>query len=78
MGMHIQEFVIHDYKGLHELKLHDLNSINILTGDNNSGKTSVLELLYTLDNPQNTGSWVLGSRMRGIGPRSRYYFNIWR
>ena len=60
MGMHIQEFVIHDYKGLHELKLNDLNSINILTGDNNSGKTSVLELLYTLDNPQNTGSWVLG------------------
>lgn len=75
MGMHIQEFVIHDYKGLHELKLNDLNSINILTGDNNSGKTSVLELLYTLDNPQNTGSWVLGSRMRSVSPRSRYYFN---
>ena len=75
MGTHIQEFVIHDYKGLHELKLSGLNSINILTGDNNSGKTSVLEILSTLDNPQNTGSWVLCSRMRNVNPRSRFYFN---
>ena len=45
MAEHIRELFIHDYKGIHELKLQHLNSINILTGDNNSGKTSVLEVL---------------------------------
>ena len=54
MGRHIQEFTIHAFKGIRELTLGHLNAINILTGDNNSGKTSVLELLSTLDNPQNT------------------------
>ena len=51
MGRHIQEFTIHAFKGIRELTLGHLNAINILTGDNNSGKTSVLELLSTLDNP---------------------------
>lgn len=45
MAQHVRELFIHGYKGIHELKLEQLNSINILTGDNNSGKTSILELL---------------------------------
>ena len=28
MAIHLQEFLIHDYKGMHELKLNSLNSIN--------------------------------------------------
>lgn len=75
MEKHIQEFNINAYKGIHDLKLKDLNMINILTGDNNSGKTSVLELLSTLDNPENTGSWVLCSRMDSLRIRERLYFN---
>lgn len=75
MAIHIQEFTIHDYRGIHELKLSSLNSINILTGDNNCGKTSVLELLSTVDNPQDTGSWVLCTRMRNTVSRNRLYYN---
>lgn len=75
MAKHIQEFVIHDYKGIHELKFESLNSINILTGDNNCGKTSVLELLSTMDNPQDTGAWVLCSRMNNVRARNRLFFN---
>ena len=75
MAKHIQEFTIHDYKGIHELKFNSLNSINILTGDNNCGKTSVLELLYTIDNPQNTGAWILCSRMCNVRTRNRLFFN---
>ncbi len=75
MSAHLREFFIHDYKGIHELKLDELNNINILTGDNNSGKTSVLEILSTVDNPQNTGSWVLCSRMRHTSIRNRLYYN---
>ena len=75
MATHLQEFTIHDYKGIHELKLSSLNSINILTGDNNCGKTSVLELLSTVENPQYTDSWILCTRMQNILSRNRLYYN---
>ncbi len=68
--MHVQEYTIHSYRGIHELTLSGLNRINILTGDNNSGKTSVLELLATIDNPQDIGAWYLGSRV--FGTRGKY------
>lgn len=75
MARHIQEFWVHSYKGINELKLSDFNSINILTGDNNSGKTSFLEILSTLNNPQDTGAWVLCSRQANPWTRNRRYFN---
>ena len=45
MEKHIQKFTIHAYKGIQNLTLDHLNLINILTGDNNSGKTSIFEYL---------------------------------
>ena len=75
MGRHIQEFTIHAFKGIRELTLGHLNAINILTGDNNSGKTSVLELLSTLDNPQNTSTWALCARTDKLRTRDRLYFH---
>lgn len=75
MEKHIREFTIHAYKGIHDLNLEHLNLINILTGDNNSGKTSVLELLSTLDNPQNIGAWLLCARTDNSRMRNRLYFN---
>ena len=52
MKKHLQEFTVHAYKGIHNLTLESLNAINILTGDNNSGKTRVLELLSTIGVPE--------------------------
>lgn len=75
MEKHIQEFTVHAYRGIYDLKLNHLNLINILTGDNNSGKTSVLELLSTLGNPQNTDAWMPCSRTDGSRIRDRLYFN---
>lgn len=75
MGEHIREFTIHAYKGIHDLNLEHLNSINILTGDNNSGKTSVLELLSTLENPQNIRAWELCTRIDSLRIRNRFYFH---
>ena len=72
---HIRSFQIHDYKGIHNLELKELNSINILTGDNNSGKTSVLELLSTLDFPEKISTWGQCVRISGSRLRNRDYFN---
>lgn len=73
--MHIQEFEIDSYRGIQNLTLNKLNKINILTGDNNSGKTSVLELLSTIDNPQNIGAWVLGARITNSRMRDGRLYN---
>lgn len=73
MAEYIQELLIHRYKGIHEMKLEHLNSINILTGDNNSGKTSILELLSTVERPQREDCWLLcaGKRTK----KKHNYFN---
>lgn len=57
MAIHIKEFNIGAFKGIENLSLKELNHINILTGDNNTGKTSVLELLYTINNPEQLKYW---------------------
>lgn len=57
MARHITEFKIQSYRGIKDLELKGLNHINILTGDNNSGKTSVLELIQSIDNPKEFSSW---------------------
>lgn len=75
MKKHLQEFTVHAYKGIHNLTLESLNAINILTGDNNSGKTSVLELLSTIGNPQDTDAWIRCARIDGLRIRDRLYFN---
>ena len=45
---HIKVLIIYDFRGIKNLKLNDLKGINIITGDNNSGKTSVLEVINYL------------------------------
>lgn len=33
MAIHLQEFDIHQFRGIHNLELKDLNHINIITGE---------------------------------------------
>lgn len=46
----IENIHIETFRGIKELKLEDLAQVNILTGKNNSGKTSVLEMLKNFRN----------------------------
>lgn len=61
-NIHIKHCNIGAYKGLQNIELRDLNVINVLTGNNNSGKTSILELLETLEDPENMYRWYAGVR----------------
>lgn len=73
---------IKSFRGIDSLKLDNLQQINILTGDNNSGKTSVLEVISTFNQPDNFRSWLDVSREDGlIGGISVYervndFFNV--
>jgi AAA15 family ATPase/GTPase len=45
---HFSSIVINQYKIFNNFKMDNLNKINIFAGNNNSGKTSLLEAIYFL------------------------------
>jgi len=51
MAVHIEKLDIESFRGIRGLSLEKLNLVNIIAGDNNSGKTSVLEALMFLRDP---------------------------
>lgn len=57
-NIHINSLNIETYRGIKNLKLDGFTGINILTGDNNCGKTSVLELLHTIAEPTQLQAWL--------------------
>jgi hypothetical protein len=49
---------INGFRGLRNLRLDGLGLINVLVGENNSGKTSVLEAMSVLCDPFNPYEWL--------------------
>ncbi len=48
--VYLKEFRAKQFRGIKELEITNLGNINIIVGDNNSGKTSVLEAMMLLRN----------------------------
>ena len=46
MAIHIKGFEIEAFRGLRNVKFIDCDHVNLIVGNNNSGKTSVLEALF--------------------------------
>ena len=63
MATHIESFQLSDYRGMKCLKLNNLGAVNVFVGDNNVGKTSVLEAIQLLCAP-NKYSLVQLARQR--------------
>lgn len=57
---------ITSFRGIRELELLDLGEVNILVGENNSGKTSILEAIGIMENPTELGSIIRIGRKREI------------
>lgn len=57
MAKHIENIEIGSYRGLRSLKLTDFNHVNLLLGNNNAGKTSVLEVLESTQEPTSFANW---------------------
>ena len=64
MAIFINTLRISAFRGIKDLDLENLNHINIISGDNNSGKTSILEAINLLKNPLSLYDVVRVSKMR--------------
>lgn len=67
MNWPIDALTIHRFRGIEDLTLEDMGRINLLVGDNNSGKTSVLEALAIYDQPLDERAWLNTARRRVQG-----------
>ncbi|SFR71192.1 AAA family ATPase [Anaeromicropila populeti] len=65
----ISEIYIENFRGVKNLKLNDLGKINIIAGANNTGKTSILEVIQSLKAPNDLKNWRIIGRREENSPR---------
>lgn len=68
MGLlrHIKYLNIKSFRGLKNVNLDNLKTLNLFVGENNTGKTSILEIIDFLENPGIIGNYIRVSRSREI------------
>ena len=64
MAVHINELNVENFRSISDLIITDMNHVNILTGDNNCGKTSVFEAMLMLRHPEDFTNILRISRIR--------------
>jgi hypothetical protein len=69
MSWPIESLTIHRFRGIEDLTLEGMGRINLLVGDNNSGKTSILEAMSVYCKPLDTFAWIDTARRRVRGFR---------
>jgi predicted ATPase len=65
MNAALKSFTIRSFRGLRDLAFQDLGRFNLLVGDNNSGKTSILEALLLFAQPGDGKNWLRVLKARG-------------
>jgi energy-coupling factor transporter ATP-binding protein EcfA2 len=62
----LKAFTVKNFRGLRDVRLKDLGRINLISGQNNSGKTSLLEALLLFGGGTNAPLALQVDAMRGI------------
>ena len=60
----INKLIIEQFRGINDLKIDKLNRINLIVGDNNCGKTSVLEVIQLFRTSEMLGNIYTIARQR--------------
>lgn len=63
---------IKHFRGIKDLELKDLSTINIIVGDNNCGKTSLLEAITLMESPDNIKNMLLNVSKRDNSNASKF------
>lgn len=77
MSVFFSSLNINSFRGIKGLQISGLRDVNIIAGNNNVGKTSVLEAIALLRNPYSFYNVIRTTRMReGVFARNTLYENI--
>lgn len=66
------------YRGIKALELDEFNHVNILVGDNNAGKTSVMEMICALQAPLSLNVWNEIAKKKNDSYRGTRYYSAYR
>lgn len=66
MAFHINELTIQSLRGIKHLSLPQLGNVNLLVGNNNCGKTTVLEAISLFCRPLDPLEWLAVARRRTV------------
>lgn len=69
---YLNSLYINKFRAIKNLELKNLSRINILVGDNNCGKTSVLEAISLFQNPSDISNTLINCSKRGRGAISSF------
>jgi predicted ATPase len=70
---HITEITIENFRGFDRLHLPGLQAVNLIVGQNNSGKTSLLEALAIIADPSSVGQMAGRLRANAGSVEKRYF-----
>ena len=76
MKNHIESLQIETYRGIKDLHVDNLGSVNVFVGDNNTGKTSVLEAIELMCNPNMYSLIQIARQRERFKPMVRMGLNI--
>jgi len=68
MSVFIEQLKVNSFRGIRDLEIDSVNHVNIIAGNNNCGKTSVLEAMMLLRSPFDLTNLLRISRIRHIIP----------
>lgn len=75
--IYLEEFRIKQFRGIRNLELKDLADVNLIVGDNNSGKTSLLEAIMLMRNSKDFVNILDVARLREVGFVFPFGLNIY-
>lgn len=78
MAVILKSLHVDCYRGIRALDLEDFNHVNILVGDNNTGKTSVMEMIYALRTPLSVNMWNEIAKKKSYNIRGVIWYNAYR
>ena len=77
--MKFDELLISNFRGIDNAELKELKYVNLIVGQNNSGKTSILEAIFVLSGMSNPGLLHTINNIRGLQLKTdndfKYIFN---
>ena len=78
MSIILKNLRVDCYRGISQLELEDFNHVNILVGDNNAGKTSVMEMICALGAPWFLGVWNEIARKKSDSYRGAMFYSAYK